>query len=65
MVGYVPPVLFAGSGFGLPTLWHKVGHPWEARTDVSVHIYAIDQNGNVLVDDTVVNGQRQKTKCCG
>ncbi len=30
----------------------------------SISIYAIDQKGNVIVDERVQNGLRQKTKCC-
>jgi RHS repeat-associated protein len=30
----------------------------------SVHMYAIDQDGKVLVDNVVHNGQRQNTGCC-
>jgi RHS repeat-associated protein len=30
----------------------------------SIHVYALDQHGNVLVDEHVQNGQRQKQKCC-
>ncbi|WP_437624602.1 DUF6531 domain-containing protein [Sorangium sp. So ce1151] len=30
----------------------------------SVSVYAIDQNGTVIVDDTVPNGLRQQTACC-
>jgi RHS repeat-associated protein len=34
-------------------------------TPRSVRIYAIDKDGNVIYDDTVMNGQRQKKSCCG
>ena len=30
----------------------------------SVHMYAIDQHGKVIVDDVVHNGRRQNTGCC-
>jgi RHS repeat-associated protein len=30
----------------------------------SVHIYALDKNGNVIVDEHIDNGKRQKRGCC-
>ncbi len=34
------------------------------KTPSSVHIRAVDKHGDVIVDERVANGRRQKTKCC-
>jgi RHS repeat-associated protein len=34
------------------------------RTPSSVHIRATDKHGNVIVDERIANGRRQKTSCC-
>lgn len=48
------------------TVLYEVRVPYDGDNMVpeSVSIYAIDQNGNVIVDDTVPNGLRQNTACC-
>ncbi len=41
----------------------RVNYHKDKKTPKSIHIYAIDEDGKVIVDDTVENGKLQKHKC--
>lgn len=49
---------------GSVTLEVRVEYDGTNPRPTAVHMYALDENGNVLVDERIQNGRRQNTACC-
>ncbi len=49
---------------GSVTMEVRVEYDGENPTPSTVNMYALDENGNVIVDERIENGRRQNTKCC-
>jgi hypothetical protein len=43
----------------------RTEHEGTSQRPSAVSIYAINQNGTVVVDTRIANGARQQTQCCG